>query len=455
MPVYGTDTREEVLAQAVPQEMRANLHKSIGAIITKGMLDDRGDAYVFNNTVQTLQDYLLKTKFPSAKTVDDKIKFLDQKICAFGTAFVVHDNILVTSAHSLFDNVDQALNIDGFVEGAVVVFGWEASSGNAVPSSFPKSQVYEIQDVLAIKTQRPDYCFLRTKSPIATSIPRLSFLQATSPGSTPTSTTPVKGGSIVTAGFPSGLAMKVVQGVIESYPPNITNSPFPFMASVLAGAAGSPIFSIQAGAVSPYVIGMVEAGRLGEDYQNVDGRVEEVQFDATASIDPSLLQRATRVEAMRWAIDSEAALRVTAQFEFMVDSARPTSVALSCLDLKQQEHQLGVFSFADQSSSSPSVSMIVAPDAVKSLGLLPIEIQDLVLKIPQVQTTATSQAQRVQLYAVTLQIMNPDVDNHPDEFTEKRWKVFDKPKTVTISPLQLTFPVELRRNGGISPADDI
>ncbi|KAJ7817394.1 hypothetical protein B0H14DRAFT_3742401 [Mycena olivaceomarginata] len=419
MSSVGTDNRQEVLDGAVPELMRTVLHKSIGVCVLKKDLVLQGDHYVPATDVPTLGTYLQAVN-PSATGVDSTIRFQNQSSLGFATAYVVSPNIVVTAGRCLVDKKTQTI-APGVADAFYIVFGFEAASTGATPSSFQSTQVYEVERILVAQTTWPDYCFLRTSKPIAPDFPPLEFFPP--PNVADGAVLPKTGGSIITAGFPLGVPMKATQGTITAYPPS---SPLLWMkstASVFQGCAGSPIFRLDnSGAVSKYVVGTVVVA--GADYV-LDAESKKVVANTAA-----VRGDAMRVEAIRWAISPTAYVRIETTFG-QLDPPVATTVVVSCTN-GGNDYQLATI-LVPAVSDDAILTDISA--ALRASALLPIELTNLSFKVQPTNDNPDSSG--IDLKSVKLKIMNPDLDNYPSEGICKQWA--SNEFTVMMAPTEMEF----------------
>ncbi|KAK7013655.1 hypothetical protein R3P38DRAFT_3206215 [Favolaschia claudopus] len=435
MPIHGTDdTRQEVLSPAAPEKIRTewdiyllfSLHKSIAVLVNKSRLQPVGDVYTIQPNCLDLEQSLLESQeLQPVSSVDKTINFLDQKCLGTLTAFVVQGGMMVTSGHAALNERKEDIEIGKFVNNTLVVFGWEAAPDGTKPNSFNKDQVFEIAEVLVLKREKPDYCIFRTTTPIdVMRFPPLDLLPSDN------LTVFTKGDAIITAGCPDGLPMKVAEGKIKSYALNAAQQPWQYLASVFRGCSGSPIFSVKDGSISPFVIGMVEAGE--KDFQAVNEQVQVVKL--TGDVDGESQEEATRMEAIRWALDRQASVTITIICERPARNRTPPTLVVSF-----KGKQLGSIVF--KGNASPQGFITVSTATLMELNIAPIEITTLNLRLELPENPdKTNTATEIKLNSVVLRIANPDSEKST-EFIQKGRRALRN--TITVNPTPLQFPAQI------------
>nr|GAT45126.1 trypsin [Mycena chlorophos] len=446
MAIYGNDgdQRKEITDPTVPDDIR-RASKAIAVLVKKNDLrqDNVNGGYTIASD-STLQKYLLsRFQKEKATTIDPEVRFTDQPDLGFGTAFVVANNILATSAHNFESRrgPEHGLDIPYHIANTYVVFGWEDGV-----KSFPNSQVHTIKRVLTAgdpADAETDHALFQLDTPaLGAEIPRLEFVDVENDP-------PRRGAEIIAAGFPIGLPMKVTSGIISD-PVDSWSSDIKGTLSIFVGNSGSPVFRHGA------VVGIV--ARTPSDYYVVNGMVKANVFSTAYPT------RYTPIGDLMWALPYtyQASHAQLVQLVVTVIPPPPNSstavLVVRCPDQNGQPQDLATIEV--EAAEDPAKAKVAVHRRVNIITsvlqarMTPAEVLKLMIKVIQ------SPFGIVVLYSSIFQLQPPSGPTAPTQLQLQGLKINmggsklagrlireldleEAPETLTTQEREFTLPVDV------------
>ncbi len=218
--------------------------RSVACLVIKHHLVSQNDFYSLHPQVPTLakkliqdftEDYRTENPDREPPRITYNGPFGDELSLAEGTAFVVSDKLVLTTAHNITFNGQRPLTAEEIskkIGRLYVVFGYQQISQNQTQTTFPHKDVYQIDAVWRYKYgENDDWALLKLNRKIENRPPLNAFSSSITLGT-----------QLYMLGYPSGLPLKItMQGEVKN---NTEAHFFETDLRAFVGNSGSLIFEL-------------------------------------------------------------------------------------------------------------------------------------------------------------------------------------------------------------------